>query len=227
MGVALVFTDRVFHDRRRQMLQPLPGPHRIKLHLGDAFDVVQPVVGLGHRLADRCDTVVGHHQHGLVAHHPGQPLAFRGIEGGPGVDVVVGGLHHGAEFGLSDRQDVLVLQPGECAGEGHMGVEDRGGVALQPVDRGVNAIGGALDFALAGEAGAVVADFHEAACGDLGPVQAEGNLVVAVVGARHAQGEVIENAFIEPVHHGEAMGGGEIDARLPARVRPGEVLGLQ
>src|ERR1700730_6784747 len=85
------------------------------------------------------------------------------------------------------------------------------------MDRHVDAIAGLLDLALARLELAVVADFHEAARGHLGPVQAERDLVIAVVGAGDAQGEVVENALVEPVHHGEPVRGGEIDPRLPLR----------
>ena len=50
---------------------------------------------------------------------------------------------------------------------------------------------------------------------DLGPVHAEGDLVVAVGAAGHVQRQMIEDALAEAVHVGEAMGGGEIDAGLP------------
>src|SRR5262249_37502407 len=43
------------------------------------------------------------------------------------------------------------------------------------------------------------------------------DLVIAVVGAGNAQGEVVENALVEPVHHREPVRGGEIDPRLPLR----------
>src|SRR5262249_37075945 len=72
-----------------------------------------------------------------------------------------------------------------------------------------------LDLALAGLERAVVAHFHEAARRHLGPMQPERDLVVAVVGAGHAQGEMVEDALVEPVHHGETMRGGEINPRLP------------
>ena len=126
-------------------------------------------------------------------------------------------MHHDAEFGLADRQDALVLQPRQGAAEGHVGVQHGVAVRHQPVDRRVDAVGGTFDHALAGEQRAIVADFHEAARGHLGPVQAERDLVVAVVVARHARGEVVEDALVEAVHHGHAMRGRQIDARLPLR----------
>src|SRR5205085_11437374 len=76
---------------------------------------------------------------------------------------------------------------------------------------------GALDLALAREPRAVIADFHEAARRHLAPVQAERDLVVAVVRAGDAEGQVVEDAFVETVHHGQAMGGREIDPRLRPR----------
>ena len=59
---------------------------------------------------------------------------------------------------------------------------------------------------------------------------AEGDLVVAVGGAGHAKREVIENAFVEAIADGEAMGGGKVDARLAAGVgerNVGRLMGLQ
>src|SRR5438067_1033714 len=85
------------------------------------------------------------------------------------------------------------------------------------MDRRMDAIAGALDIALAGKPRAVIADFHEAACGHLGPIEAERDLVVAVARAGHAERQVIENAFVEAMHHAEPMRGREIDAGLPAR----------
>ena len=147
----------------------------------------------------------------------GQPLALGRIERRAAVAVVVGGVDHGAELGLADRQDARVLEPRQRAGERHVGVEHRRGVRQQAMDRRMDAVAGALDVALAGLALAVVADLHEAARRHLGPVQAERDLVVAVVGAGHAEREVIEDPLVEAVHHGEPVRGREIDPRLPLR----------
>ena len=84
------------------------------------------------------------------------------------------------------------------------------------VDRRVDAVAGALDIAGAALHLAVVdADLHEGRGLHLRPVQAERDLVVAVGLARHRQRQVIEDALVEAVHDGDAVGGGEIDARLP------------
>ena len=91
----------------------------------------------------------------------------------------------------------------------------------------MDAISGAFDFALAAQAGAVVGHFHEAACGHFGPVQAERNLIVAVVVAGHAQGEMVENPFIQAMHDGQPVRGGQIDTRLPALRGQIEILRLQ
>jgi hypothetical protein len=56
-------------------------------------------------------------------------------------------------------------------------------------------------------------------------MQAEGDLVVAVGGAGHAQGEVVENALMEAVPHGEAMRRGKVDPRLVAGVGERDVRG--
>ena len=95
------------------------------------------------------------------------------------------------------------------------------------VDRRVDAVRRTLDLPFSGQLGAVVADFHQAAGGHFGPVQAERNLVVAVVRAGHAEGEVVENPLIQAMHHREAMRGGEVHPRLPAHGFDIEILGLQ
>src|SRR5260221_12124877 len=43
----------------------------------------------------------------------------------------------------------------------------------------------------------------------------ERNLVVAVAAAGHDQGQVVEDTLAETLVEGQAMGGGEIDPRLP------------
>ena len=80
----------------------------------------------------------------------------------------------------------------------------------------MDAVGGALHVAGAALHLAVVdADLHEGAGLHLRPVHAEGDLVVAVAPAGHRQGQVVEDALVEAVHHGDPVGGGEIDAGLP------------
>jgi hypothetical protein len=98
-----------------------------------------------------------------------------------------------------------------------VGVEHRSGVLREAVDRRVDAIAGALDVAFAGEPPPVIAHFHQAARRHLGPIEAERDLIVAVIRARHAEGQVIEDAFVEPPHHADPVRCREIDPRLPAR----------
>src|SRR4029077_12699799 len=135
----------------------------------------------------------------------------------PAITVIVGRVHPDRDFGLPDRQDALVFEPRQRAGERHVGGKHRAAVLRQAMDRGVDAIAGTLDLALAGKARAVVTDFHEAARRHLGPIEAERDLVVAVVRARHPEGQVIEDALVEAVHHAQPVRGREIDAGLPAR----------
>jgi hypothetical protein len=207
----------LLHHRVGQPLQALSRPHGVDLHLRRALDIVETVVGVGDGFAHRCDAVVGHEQDGLVADHLGQPLALLGLEGGAGVLVVVGDLAHHADLGLADLLDARVLQPGERAGERHVRVE-YGGRRLRQhlVDRRMDAIAGALDVAGAALDLAVVdADLHEGRGLHLRPVQAERDLVVAVGLAGDDEGEVVEDALVEPVLDGHAVGGGQIDAGLP------------
>ena len=49
----------------------------------------------------------------------------------------------------------------------------------------------------------------------LRPVHPERDLVVAVGAAGHDEGEVVEDALVEAVDDGDAVGGGEIDPGLP------------
>ena len=82
----------------------------------------------------------------------------------------------------------------------------------------VNAHGRALGLALAAQHPAVIGDFHQAASRHLGPMQSEGDLVVAVVAARHRQSEVVEDALAEPVLDRQTVRRREIDARLLLRL---------
>ena len=126
-------------------------------------------------------------------------------------------MDRGAELGLADRENLRIFQPGERARKRHVGVKNRAGVGQQPMHRRVDAIAGLLDDPLAREQGAVVADLHEAARRHLGPVEPKRDLVVAVVPAGHPHRQVIEDSLVEAVHHGKAVGRGEIDPRLPLR----------
>src|SRR5579859_4921377 len=85
----------------------------------------------------------------------------------------------------------------------------------EAVDRRVDAIGRLLYLALARQHTSVPADFHEAACRNLRPMQPERDLVVAVALAGNRQSQVIENAFAETMPDGKPVRGGEIDSRLP------------
>src|SRR5262249_3901707 len=62
---------------------------------------------------------------------------------------------------------------------------------------------------------AVVADFHEAACRHLRPVQPERDLVVAIVAPRHTKGQMVENPLVETVHHRQTVRCRQIHAPLP------------
>ena len=201
-----------------RMFSSRPRLHRVDLLLRGALGVVEQVEGLGDRRRDGRDAVARHHQDLLVADDAGEPLALGRIERRPAIAVVVGGVHRDRDFGLADRQDALVLQPRQRARERHVGVEHRAGVLREAMDRRVDAVAGALDVALAGEPLAVIADFHEAACRHLGPVEAERDLVVAVVRARHAEGQVIEDALVE-ARASRRAGARRRDRRAPASAR--------
>src|SRR5439155_14561217 len=84
----------------------------------------------------------------------------------------------------------------------------------------------ALDLALAAQHRAVIADLHQNARRDLRPMQAERDLVVAIVPARHGQGEVVEDALAEAMADREAMRRREVDPRLPFRGIDGAPLTL-
>src|SRR5262245_17951793 len=95
-------------------------------------------------------------------------------------------------------------------------MEDGAGMRDEVMERRMNAIAGALNVTDAALRLAVVdPHFHERARLHLRPMQTEGNLIVAVGLARHGQGQVIENALVQPVHHGGAMGRSQVDAGLP------------
>ena len=138
-----------------------------------------------------------------------------GSKAGPGVLHVVAGLHHHADLGLADGQDAGVFEPGERARVRHVGVHHAGGIRVQPVDGGMDAVARELHLPFAREAGAVEADLHERGCGHLRPVQPERDLQVAILLARNGEGQVIEDSLLKSVHHGKPVGRGEIDAGLP------------
>jgi hypothetical protein len=98
-----------------------------------------------------------------------------------------------------------------------MGVEDAGMLRHEAVDRRVDAEGRAFDLPLAAQHRAVIADFHQAARRHLRPVQAERDLIIAVVFAGHRQGEMVEDSLAETVRHGHPMRRRQIDPRLPFR----------
>ncbi|MNC86871.1 hypothetical protein D3C83_25570 [compost metagenome] len=72
-----------------------------------------------------------------------------------------------------------------------------------------------LDDALAFERPAGLVEHDHVARARLRPVQAEGQDQVAVVAPRHGDGEVVVDALLQLVEHGEAVRGGEMDLRLP------------
>ena len=78
----------------------------------------------------------------------------------------------------------------------------------------MDAEGGLLDLALPGQHAAVEPNLHKAARRDLGPVQPERDLVIAVGLARDRQGQVIEDTLVEAVLDRQAVRRGEVDARL-------------
>ena len=90
------------------------------------------------------------------------------------------------------------------------------GLRQRFVDRRMDAIAGALHVAgPALDLAVVDADFHEGGGRDLAPVHPEWDLVVAVALAGHHQGQMVEDAFAEPMHVGQPMRSREIDPRLP------------
>ena len=214
-GAALEPGDGLLDDLIGEEAERPAGPHRVELHLGRPLDVVEAIVGFRHRPPHRHHPVVGHDEDGLVAEHPGEALPLLRIEGGAGVLHVVAGLHRHPELGLADGEDARVLEPGEGARVRHVGVHHAGRVRDQPVDGGVDAVARELHLALARVAGPVEPDLHERGSGHLRPVQAERDLEVAVLLARHGEGEVVEDPLLEAVHHGEPVGRGEVDAGLP------------
>jgi hypothetical protein len=72
-----------------------------------------------------------------------------------------------------------------------------------------------LDLAGAAHQAAVIAHFDQTARGDLGPVQSKRDLQIAIVGAGHREGEVVEDPLAETLSIGKPMRCGEVDARLP------------
>src|SRR5438477_7854867 len=206
------------HDMRRDFLQGPAGPHRVKLHLAGALEIIEPVIRLGDAPAARKNPVIGHQQHTAVrSEHMRQPLAFGWVQRQTAVFVVIGNRVEKGDLGLAERGEARLSKAGERGGKRHMSVQDAGLLRVELVDRGVDAKGGAFDLAFATQDLAVIADLHQAARGHLRPMQPERDLVITVALARHGQRKMVEDAFAQAVRHGEAMRRREIDPRVPLR----------
>jgi hypothetical protein len=86
------------------------------------------------------------------------------------------------------------------------------------VDRRVYAQRGQLDVAFALERFARFVEHDHVARARLRPVQAERQNQVLVVAPRHGDREVVVDALLEVVEHGEAMRRSELDFRLRDRI---------
>ena len=133
----------------------------------------------------------------------------------PGIFIVIGDTVEKGDFGLADRLDARLFETGQRGGEGHVGVQHAGSARDQPMDRRVDAKGRALDLARAAHQAAVVTHFDQTARRDLGPVQSKRDLQIAIVGARHREGKVIEDHLAETLSIRKSMRCREVDARLP------------
>ena len=71
---------------------------------------------------------------------------------------------------------------------------------------------------------ALIVDLHEAAGIDLGPMQTERDLIVAVRSARHSQCQMIEYALMKSVHDCQTVRRRKINAGLPLLFRHVEFL---
>ena len=200
----------------RQLFQGLSRPHRVDLNLGRALDVVKPIIGVGDRLADRADAVIGHEQHGLVADDLGEAIAFLGLESRAGVLVVVGNFIHHPDLGLANLLDARVLEACKRARIRHVRVKHGFGLRQRLVDRRMDAEAGAFHLARAAPDLAVFdADLHEGRGRHLRPMHPEWDLVIAVAVARHDQRKMVENSLAETVHEGQPVRSRQIDTRLP------------
>src|ERR1700722_15888459 len=199
-----------------QLLERLPGPHRVDLNLGGALDVIEPVIGIGDALADGRDPVIGHEQHGLVADHLGETRALGGIERRAGIFIVIRNLAGHPDLGLADLLDARIFEPRQRARIGHVGMKHSLGLRQRLVDRRMDAIAGAFHLALAALDLAVIdADFHERGRRYLRPMHPEWDLAVTVAAPRHHQGQMVEDAFAKAVHEGQPMRGGKVNPRPP------------
>ncbi len=90
--------------------------------------------------------------------------------------------------------------------------------AGQAMDGRVDALRGALDVAGAFERSARFVPYDHVARTRFGPVQPERQDQVAVVAARHGHREMVVDALLEIVQHGETVGRGEVYFRLGQRV---------
>src|ERR1700722_20982482 len=202
--------------RRRQLLQWLAGPHGVDLNLRGALQVIESVIGVGHRHTQRRDAMICHEQHALVANDLGEALAFFGFESRAGVLVVVGNRVGQTNLGLTNLLDARILKPRKSTGKGHVSVEDRHGLRQRFVNRRVDAVAGALYVAgsppdLAGGN----TDLHERRGRHFGPMHAKRNLIIEVTVARHHEREVVENSLTEAMRERETVRGREIDPRPP------------
>jgi hypothetical protein len=77
-----------------------------------------------------------------------------------------------------------------------------------------NALRRELDDALAFERLAGFVEHDQVARARFRPVQAERQDQVAIVPSRHSHGEVVVDALVEFMQHGDAVCGSEVDLRL-------------
>ena len=147
--------------------------------------------------------MVGHEQHRPVADHPGETIAFGGVEGRAAVLVVIRDLSHHPDLGLADLLDARVFETRQRARIGHVGMKHGFGLRPRLVYRCVDTVAGAFHLAGAALALAVVdADLHEGRGRHFRPMHPEWNLIVAVAAARHDQGQVVEDPLAETLHEG-------------------------
>ena len=212
MAVVRVRRLHARHDVRRQHLQRPARRQREDLIAAHPFETVQPSIRLRHAVAGDEHAVVLHEDDRLVAHQRGQPLAFFERRGQAGVMVVVGDLAVEEGCRLAGRQQPVVLQHVQRHGPGLMGVQ-HGACAGDAVDRRVDALGRQFErIGVASRHMAVLVEDHELARACLRPVLAERQDEVLAVVSGQRQREVVVDAFVEFVQHGQSQRPREVDA---------------
>ena len=190
---------------------------------GEEFDLAgvlkvdQPQQRLAQARANHQRAVVLHHQdHVLRADQAGEAFALGGRQRRTLEAAVVGDAAVERHRRQVDRRDRAAGAGAERGRVVHVGVQHRGRVRQQAVQRRVDAERGQLDrIAVLRDDRAVMRRHHQLADADFGPEIAFGVDQHQVRAARHGDAEMVADAALQAEPGGPAAGGGKLDLGLP------------